>query len=639
MLLAFINIAKSFAGHYYVDNAGSDSNDGLSPAAAWRTISKVNGFTFSSGDTISFKCGGSWNEKLTPPVSNLYFNSYSSGVKPVITGFQTQTGFTNVGNVWTATATNSVPVLNTVLIDGVIRGKGRYPNTGYLTYSNANSTTSKIVGNLSGFPDYSGAEMVIRTQPWINEIKKVSSQVADSFFLSSAVTNVTGGGNGYFIENIVSVLDTLGEWTFDSTSKALKVYATGSPSVQISNIDTLVRVKKDYITFEGLKFTGANTVAMQLDTANHITIQNCTFNNNGYAITAKKSDYYTIKNDSILNSTTGGLILFDLVLGGLVNTCNYGVIDNNYFLNTGIINGLSSGSFRQQGMQVIGLETQITNNKIDSTGYIPIYFIGKKTLVKNNYVTNYLLRKDDGGGIYTYIGTYYPADNSDSSIIRSNIVTNGIGTSQGIYVSSIAAGIYLDNFSRRITVDSNTVSNTVWGGIYFNQSNEMQVFDNTIIDSLASCAVMHNTPDSLITFKRNICYQQSTGKFIFYRTYADFTGNTIDSNYYLQPIAGASKFTWFNTPYSSLSAWTAATGYDVHTLETPAGITYTDNRLVINPTLRDSVVSLTGSYVSAKGVVYINKIILSPYSSGLLFKTDTDIKDRLFTNFQFYNLH
>jgi len=46
---------------YYVDaSAGNDSNDGRSPARAWRTIAKVNGSTFTAGNQVLFKRGEVW---------------------------------------------------------------------------------------------------------------------------------------------------------------------------------------------------------------------------------------------------------------------------------------------------------------------------------------------------------------------------------------------------------------------------------------------------------------------------------------------------------------------------------------------------------------------------------------------------
>ncbi|WP_221469039.1 hypothetical protein [Cohnella nanjingensis] len=76
---------------YYVDPAGSDDNDGLSPGTAWKSLVKVNGTTFGPGDNILFKAGGSWSGQLWPKgsgsaASPIVIDRYGTGSAPVIAG-------------------------------------------------------------------------------------------------------------------------------------------------------------------------------------------------------------------------------------------------------------------------------------------------------------------------------------------------------------------------------------------------------------------------------------------------------------------------------------------------------------------------------------------------------------------------
>jgi len=76
---------------YYVDTAGDDGNNGLSPTMAWKTLSKVNGMTFGSGDRILFKAGGVWTGQLWPKGSGsagnaIVIDRYGNGAVPVIAG-------------------------------------------------------------------------------------------------------------------------------------------------------------------------------------------------------------------------------------------------------------------------------------------------------------------------------------------------------------------------------------------------------------------------------------------------------------------------------------------------------------------------------------------------------------------------
>ncbi|MBC9933044.1 right-handed parallel beta-helix repeat-containing protein [Chitinophaga qingshengii] len=76
---------------YYIDDNGSDTSNGRSPATAWKTLAKVNTVTFQPGDSVLFKRGGSWTGTLVIKSSgaagaNITFGAYGSGDKPRITG-------------------------------------------------------------------------------------------------------------------------------------------------------------------------------------------------------------------------------------------------------------------------------------------------------------------------------------------------------------------------------------------------------------------------------------------------------------------------------------------------------------------------------------------------------------------------
>ena len=49
---------------YHVDPDGSDDNDGLSPETAWRTIDRVNTFSFAGGDRVLFEAGSTFPGNL-----------------------------------------------------------------------------------------------------------------------------------------------------------------------------------------------------------------------------------------------------------------------------------------------------------------------------------------------------------------------------------------------------------------------------------------------------------------------------------------------------------------------------------------------------------------------------------------------
>ncbi len=106
---------SSWAATFYVDTAGNDTNDGLSPATAWKTVAKVNGSTFAAGDQILFKRGGVWNESLVPPSSGasgnpIVFDAYGTGEAPTLTGYvglPSASWTFDSGNIWKTSITSS----------------------------------------------------------------------------------------------------------------------------------------------------------------------------------------------------------------------------------------------------------------------------------------------------------------------------------------------------------------------------------------------------------------------------------------------------------------------------------------------------------------------------------------------------
>ncbi|MGH8507025.1 MAG: right-handed parallel beta-helix repeat-containing protein [Stenotrophobium sp.] len=91
---ALFGVAPAFAldTPYYVDaTGGSDGNAGTSPAAAWKTLAKVNSMTFTAGDQILLRAGGKWVEQLKPKGSGVSGNPitigvYGEGPRPIIDG-------------------------------------------------------------------------------------------------------------------------------------------------------------------------------------------------------------------------------------------------------------------------------------------------------------------------------------------------------------------------------------------------------------------------------------------------------------------------------------------------------------------------------------------------------------------------
>jgi len=110
-LIMFFSLAvNAFAATYYVKPNGNNALNGRSDATAWKTIDKVNRYSFATGDDVYFKCGGVWtNARLlidwsgnanNRVVVGAYYGSGTIGVsgnKPVFDGTYSFPGDKNNG--------------------------------------------------------------------------------------------------------------------------------------------------------------------------------------------------------------------------------------------------------------------------------------------------------------------------------------------------------------------------------------------------------------------------------------------------------------------------------------------------------------------------------------------------------------
>lgn len=77
---------------YYLDaTGGDDANDGISPETAWKTLEKLNGANFQSGNKVFLKRGEKWEGQLSPKGSGtdttpIVLGAYGEGARPIIDG-------------------------------------------------------------------------------------------------------------------------------------------------------------------------------------------------------------------------------------------------------------------------------------------------------------------------------------------------------------------------------------------------------------------------------------------------------------------------------------------------------------------------------------------------------------------------
>ncbi len=210
------------AADYYVSSAGNDLADGRSSSTPWRTILKVNSefSKLNSGDRILFKSGDTFYGGLVITKSGISGNpitigSYDTGTKPVISGFTTLKNWTNEGTGIYSAQLHTGFKLNNVTVNEKLQKMGRWPNTGWRTITSHLGRTSITDNSLTGYPDWTNAEVVIRKNRWTIDRSHITNHGGNLIEYKSGSVNDAKNGFGYFIQKSIHTLDEFGEWYYN----------------------------------------------------------------------------------------------------------------------------------------------------------------------------------------------------------------------------------------------------------------------------------------------------------------------------------------------------------------------------------------------------------------------------------------
>jgi hypothetical protein len=625
---------------YYVSNSGNDSNPGTSDSLSWKTLSKVNKFFLRRGDQVLFKRGDSWQGTLIPGTSGasgipIVYGAYGTGAKPIITGFTAVTAWTNKGgNIWeSTTAVSTLSTCNMVVINGINTPMGREPNTGYYYFQSHTGNTSITSNNLTGTPDWTGAELAFNPNNWETKRVPITAQSNGKLtFTQPESFTIRSDGLKFIIQNDIRTLDQQNEWYYNPSTKKLSIYSTSEPvNVKVSTVADLVKVSgKNYVTFKNIEFTGSNEKTFNIASANIIKIDSCNIYYSGAVGIYggyTNSDKLTVSNCSFNHSNDGAI--------GVTSMFRSATLSANTITNTGIIYGsgrpATSGT-NNSGFGVAisaqGSGSLIENNTLTNTGYVGINFNGSDIIIRNNYIKKFNQINHDGGGIYTWNGMdkiNYPS-NSGTEIYNNIIIGDTIVKEPGHPLSG-DMGIYLDDNSNGIKVHDNTVEIPLGYGIYLNGNHNVQIYNNIIFNSLYGIAFNHDHTSN-VSFNYNTVIAKSLTQYIYWLDPAEGIINRITANNNIldRPINSDKimdllirKPSWSRPSYS-LSQWQSFSRQDINSKTSPVSITSENNiQLFYNNTKQARTFNLGGStFKDIEGKTVSVSFTLQPFTSKIL---------------------
>ncbi len=345
---------KAKGNVYFVSPTGNDSNDGLSPLTAWKTLARVDGAPdLVPGDTVLFQRDAMFRGHSTKLMPGVTYSAYGEGAKPIINASpENGTGASNwkrvpgTKNIWMYK--NSLPEVGMIVFDdGATHG-------------------------IKHIPDYKDGKFYVRDtecqQPY-----NFKEQLTKNF--------------EFFHEGVYTLFeDGRPDMYGGPSSGKLYLYCDmGNPGAVFSTIEFNIRasglrIGGNGVTVDNLCVMYAGVHGIASGTTENLTVRNCVFGWIGGAI-----QVYTEKGRVV--RLGNGIEIY----GG---SKNY-LVENNYIYqcyDAGATHQYSSGG----NNDIIMENTMYRNNLIEYCIYSIEYFLGipaegsgatrymKNTVIKDN---------------------------------------------------------------------------------------------------------------------------------------------------------------------------------------------------------------------------------------------------------------
>lgn len=529
------------ASNYYLSNNGSNLNDGTSPTEPWQTITQLNTASLLPGDSIFFLSENVFSGQINITSGGsenafLFFGTYGGSSPAIISGADAVLNWNGgTGNVFYAPLAKSPAHL---FMNNVQLTIARYPNSGFQIHQQGIGNTG-FVDTALGQPDeyWNGATIRMRTSDRRYETNIVGSFSNSTITFENGSANNIENGYGYYLENLISELDTTGEWFYDAGNQLICVYSMADPSLSIMEASVyddglMIQNGSSFIVVKGLRFEKQRRNGINLaENSSFIQIIGCSFflqGERGISATEGATDCLVQQNE-----------FTDINGQGLGNNQLLRVsIHQNTFKHINRIPGYGLNEPNNGYAIVCGSSDSISvsDNLIDSTGSGGIFCGALNSVFRENIIHHTLLNLNDLGAIYCYgpQGSY--------SDFISNIILFCHSNVKGTPANEIRnAGIYLDEAFMNSEVINNTITYAAHGIWIKEGSSYNNIRGNLIYGCYQSQLMLQEGYVQGVTVGNkaygNIFYAINESQELIFLTssFNSFNPVLLDSNYYFNP--------------------------------------------------------------------------------------------------------
>lgn len=637
---------QSIAVNYYFSTKGNNANNGNTPGSPWLNFDNLKEINLNQGDSILLKKGEIFIGEIIIKHSGakekpIVISTYGGGSNE----FAVVTGATSMDK-WQPSSENHDIFFTTIYIpvkqlyaDGKLMTLARFPNgttmLKTLEILPKGQINSVSLNQVAGY--WNGATLRVHSIKWAWEVATVKNFSNKTIYYTDSVRYQPEPGSYFYLENKADLLDYPGEWYYDNQNKKIMYYPVNKNFQESSNVKAVIytcgvkleagveNIKVENIQFDkfaeyGIHATGNNT---------EINIQNCVFENMGMTGVkiGRKSHDILLKNNNFRNNLCRGISLTE---------CWNATISGNVVKKTGLIPGQgTSGTNSYIGIVAelrdesydrkydhfdsIANHITISQNYIDSSGYIGLRMDGQFNLAEKNIVDHSMLQLDDGGGLYCF------NEFTGNSVISNNFVYRS--STQG----SISNGIYIDNLVYNMNIYANTVVSNAGSGILVNAAARDNVIRENVLYDNGNAICFSDWKDTPITGNRvtgNTLVSLKTWNptVLLYSNYYRYNMAFYDSNYYVNPFsANLFKFDWSVKKTIGFEQWKSEfTANDKNSKAVVNFANGSQNKTVLFTNKSDTLREINLKDYTFYDLDFnpVDQLVLEPYRSAVLISHD-----------------
>ncbi|MFM9435793.1 parallel beta-helix repeat protein [Janthinobacterium sp. CG_23.3] len=496
--MAFCAVSSpALAINYYVSSTGSDSNNGNSEAVTgpakgpFATLNALTRLKLENGDNIFLACG----ERFQGPL-NLSLQSTRAGAltitrsgncienpRPVITGKIQLAALSGVGQV--SDLTLPVGEIVQVFAGNIPVARARFPKSTYLIYPDTAIASDIRIPSNSAIDgkDLLKAVAHARTEEWFLEERTI---IDVNLALDKKLEHPLNHKAGVYFTGKEWMIGTDYNWAYDKSIHKLSINKhTNYPVSVVYQGDLLLISGRGSVVVDSVEFDGAGADGLKINIqdgpvkVNNIMSRHSVGNGISVwgAITAEVTN-------SKIEDTGLDAIFFAESLNATVK--------KNVILNAGLYQGPNPNLAAINAHRTVS--ATVTENFIDRAGYIGIRVSGAAK-VQGNILQSTCLNLSDCGAIYTWrrnIDDLRPLTEISGNVIKN--VDGDISVKR--WLNDWFVGIYLDDYTKNVSVDGNIIINA-GQSIYLHNAENNFVKNNYSVASRVYNLIMKNDKNAI----------------------------------------------------------------------------------------------------------------------------------------------